>query len=413
MSVAKAANPCIDFSKSWYAIGMQIIILGAGYAGLRTALDLDQMLRERGRDDKVVLVDQFSYHQIVQILHLTATDRSPQEKAIYELAPLLRKTSVEFVQGHVKLVVPDQHEVQFDDGRVLTYDRLVLALGAETDFRDVPGAREHTLPLRTYQHAVRLRDHLIAQFEAAARTDDPVEQRILLTTAVVGGGYTGCQLSGELAGWVSELCQRTGAPRGQARIALLHRNPRLLEHFERSSSLEAARVLDQLGVSIYLDTSVTSVEPRLLRVNDGRILRAATLVWAGGIRAPALLANSGFVVDEIGRVLVDRYMRVHDQALVFAMGDCAAIPDGSGSVVPSTASYAMRQGEHMAETLLAEVMGRAPRSYEPLKLGELVSLGPKDAVGSPLGLPARGYPLILLKKGIEQYYRASIESASL
>jgi NADH dehydrogenase len=387
---------------------MKIVMLGAGYTGLRAALDLDDRLRERGLGAEVTLVDQHPYHQVVQVLHQTATAHDPEE-AIYELAPLLRETAVRFVEGRIAAISPLERSVALADGQRLPYDRLLIALGAETAYGNVPGAREHTLPLRTYEHALRLRDHLRAQFAAAAQAADPKTQRTLMTTAIIGGGYTGCQLAGELAAWVGELCAETGAPRGEARIALLDRGPLLLRQFGAWATDEAERVLDDMGVSVYLSTGVAAVEPQLLRLDDGRVLRAGTIVWAGGVKAPDLLREAGLPVDGFGRALVDRYLRVRDQALIFAAGDCAAIPDGADGLVPATASYAMRQGAHLAETLLAEVEGVAPRAYEALKLGELVSLGPNYAVGNPLGVQVVGYPALLLKKGVETYYRATIE----
>ncbi|HMQ32194.1 MAG TPA: NAD(P)/FAD-dependent oxidoreductase [Chloroflexaceae bacterium] len=389
---------------------MQILILGAGYAGLRTAIDLDRLLRSRGHADEVTLVDQFSYHQLVQLLHQAATAAIYSREASYELAPLLSKGDVRFVAGRVAAIAPLGRQVRLADGTALGYDRLVIALGAETAYNDVPGAREHTMPLRTLEHATRIRDHVVRSFEAAARASDPAEQRVLMTTAIVGGGYTGCQLAGELAAWADDLCAATGAPRGEVRIALLDRSAELLKQFGPWATREAEQVLDALGVSVYLNTVVEAVEPRALRVAGDRVLRAATLVWAGGVQGPDLLREAGLPTDAAGRVLVDRYLRVRDQALIFAAGDCAAVPDGAnGATVPATASYAMRQGSHLAETLLAEVEGSAPRAYEPLKLGELVSLGPHYAVGNPLGVPVTGYPALLLKKGVEQYYRATIE----
>lgn len=389
---------------------MQIVILGAGYAGLRAAIDLDRLLRDRGRAGEVTLVDQFPYHQLVQLLHQAAAASIYSREATYELVPLLSRGGVRFVQGRVAAIAPLERQVSLADGRALPYDRLVLALGAETAYGGVPGAREHTLPLRTLEHALRIRDHLVRCFEAAAKSGDPKAQRVLMTTAIVGGGYTGCQLAGELAAWADDLCADTGAPRAEVRVALLDRSPELLKQFGEWATREAEQVLDDMGVSVYLNTAVEAVEPRALRVAGGRVLRAATMVWAGGVKGPDLLREAGLPVDKAGRVLVDRYLRARDQALVFAVGDCAAIPDGAdGATVPATASYAMRQGSHIAETLLAEVEGVAPRAYEPLKLGELVSLGPHYAVGNPLGVPVTGYPALLLKKGVEQYYRATIE----
>jgi NADH dehydrogenase len=389
---------------------MQIVILGAGYAGLRTAIDLDRLLRARGLADSVTLVDQFPYHQLLQVLHKAAADAIDHSAITYELGPLLAKSGVRFVQGRIAAIDPLAREVRLDGGSTLAYDRLVLALGAETAYFGVPGAYEHTMPLRSLDDATRLRDHLGATFLAAARTTDPQEQRILMTTAIVGGGYTGCQLAGELAAWADDLCAATGAPRSEVRIALLDRSPELLQQFGSWATSVAEQVLDQMGVSVYLNTMIEAVEPRALRVTGNKVLRAATLVWAGGIKGPALLAAAGLPVDHLGRVLVDRYLRVHEQALIFALGDCAAIPDGA-TTVPATASYAMRQGTHMAETLLAEIEGAAPQIYQPLKLGELVSLGPDYALGNPMGVPVTGYPAVLLKKGVETWYRTVLTGA--
>ncbi len=389
---------------------MRIVILGAGYAGLRTALDLARLRRTYGLDITIHVVDQHPYHQLIQLLHLTATAGITDQKSIYELDKLFQGREVERIEGRVQTILPLERRVVLADGRSVEYDRLVIALGSETAFQ-VPGAREYALPLRTFPDAIALRRHLISKFSQAATLTDPTELRIAMTTAIVGGGYTGCELAGELAAWADDLCRQTGAPRNEVRIALIEREDHLLPHLGAWASNEAVRRLERLGVNIFLQTPVVRVEPQLLRFADGRILRAGTIVWGAGIRAPALLAEAGFPTDRMGRVLVDRYLRVSGQAAVFAIGDCAAVPDGRGGTLPPTASYAMRQGEHLAEILAAEARGDTPRAYEPVELGEVVSLGPNDAVGVALGVPVTGYPALMLKRGIEEYYRATIESA--
>ncbi|GIV92943.1 MAG: NAD(P)/FAD-dependent oxidoreductase [Chloroflexus sp.] len=389
---------------------MRIVILGAGYAGLRTALDLARLRRAYGLELTIQVVDQNPYHQLVQLLHLTATAGITDQKSIYQLDTLFRGREVERIEGRVEAIHPLERRVVLNTGQTLEYDRLVLALGSETAFQ-VPGAREYTLPLRTFSDALKLRKHLIEQFTRAASITDPTELRITMTTAIVGGGYTGCELAGELAAWADDLCRQTGAPRKEVRIALIEREDHLLPHLGTWASNEAVRRLERLGVNIFLQTPVVQVEPQRLRFADGRLLRAGTIVWGAGVRAPALLAEAGFPTDRLGRVLVDRYLRVQGHATVFAIGDCAAVPDGRGGTLPPTASYAMRQGEHLAEVLAAEARGEVPRAYEPVELGEVVSLGPHDAVGNPLGVPITGYPALMLKRGIEEYYRATIESA--
>ncbi len=389
---------------------MRIVILGAGYAGLRTALDLARLRRTYGLDITIHVVDQHPYHQLIQLLHLTATAGITDQKSIYQLDKLFQGREIERIEGRVQAIRPLERCVILADGRSVEYDRLVIALGSETAFQ-VPGAREYALPLRTFPDAIALRKHLISKFSQAATLTDPTELRIAMTTAIVGGGYTGCELAGELAAWADDLCRQTGAPRNEVRIALIEREDHLLPHLGTWASNEAVLRLERLGVNIFLQTPVVRVEPQLLRFADGRILRAGTIVWGAGIRAPALLAEAGFPTDRMGRVLVDRYLRVSGQAAVFAIGDCAAVPDGRGGTLPPTASYAVRQGEHLAEILAAEARGEVPRAYEPVELGEVVSLGPNDAVGNALGVPVTGYPALMLKRGIEEYYRATIESA--
>ncbi len=388
---------------------MHILIVGAGYAGLRVALELDALLRDRPGLAQVTLVDQNPYHQLVQLLHLTATAKLYSREAVIDIDQILKRHKVQFQAGRVTQIVPLHRQVVLEDGSELSYDRLVLALGAETNYGNVPGAREHSFPLRSYAEALRLRDHIVSRFEAATRTSDAKTKRILLTFAIVGGGYTGCQLAGELAAWGPKLCQEYGLSREELRIALLDRGDSLLKQLGSWATREAERVLDSQGVSVYLNTSVERVEDQALYVNGNRVLRAGTIVWAGGIRGPALLAEAGLLTDAYGRVQVDRYLRVRDQALIFAIGDCANVPDPYDGTVPATASYAMRQGDHLAETLLAELEGTAPRAYEPLKLGEVVSLGPDTAVGDPLGVPVTGLPALMLKKGIEAWYRSTLD----
>lgn len=383
---------------------MHILILGAGYGGLRVALEFERL--RAGRDDlaQLTLVERNPYHQHIILLHRVATGLDNTSEVTLPLARILEQRAIRFCQGQVARIAPLQRQVLLHDGLALPYDRLVLALGGQTNYADVPGAAEHTLPLRTYDEAAQLREHILLCFQAATRTDDPTVRRSLLTFVIVGGGYTGCQLAGELAAWVRRLCREHQLPTSAVRIALVERSDTLLPQLSTAASREAERILAGRGISLHLNTSVERITEQVVHVAPHGFIRAATIVWAAGVRAPHLLAEAAFPTDARGRVLVDRYLRVVDQSAIFAIGDCAAIPDERHGTVPATASYAMRQGEHLAATLLAEATGQAPRPYEPLRLGQLVSLGPGEAVGDPLGVPASGLPVALLKQAVERWY---------
>ncbi len=389
---------------------MHILLLGAGYAGLHAALQLDRLLTDQPGLMQVTLVDRHLYHQHVSLLHLAATGAGDPADVIIPLDSILQRRSIRFHRGEVARIEAPGRRVVLEDGLALPYDRLVVALGGQTSYKGVPGAAEHTWPLRTYDEALRLRDHVADCFGRAAQTQDAQERRVLLTFAIVGAGFTGCQLAGELEDYAARLSRAFGICRGEVRIALIDRSDLLLRQFGAWASSEAERVFARRGISLHLQTSVEQVEPGLLHLAGNRCIHAATIVWAAGIQAPPLLADSGLTTDASGRIIVDRYLRATgpDQSRIFAIGDCAHIPDPAGGTVPATASYAMRQGEHIARSLLAEATGTAPRMYEPLRLGHLVSLGPGAAIGNPLGVPTAGPPAALLKLAVEKWYLTTL-----
>jgi NADH dehydrogenase len=384
---------------------MHILIIGAGYAGLRTALELDKRLQGRANRPLVTLVDQHAYHQDVPLLHLTATAAIPKEQAAIPLETILQRRNVQFRQGRVARIEAGPQRVALDDGQSLEYDRLVIALGSQPAFPPVPGVQEHTLPLRTYDQASHLRAHIEERFRRAAEEQDAQKQRTLLTFVIVGGGFTGAQLTGELAAWVPRLAHQHGVPRKEVRVALVQRSGMLLEQLQAGwASREAVRVLDQRGVSVYLNTAAERVEPDTLFVEGGRMIRASTIVWTTGFRAPALLAESGLPTDKSGRVQVDRFLRVEAHPQISALGDCASIPDGRGGTVPDMASFALLQGWHLGGSLAQDIRGSGPRPYTPVQLGPFVSLGPGEAVGLAAGLPVKGLPAAMIKQSIEQVY---------
>lgn len=383
---------------------MHIVLVGAGYAGLRVALELDKRLSGRAQRPQITLVDQHTYHQDIPLLHLTATSAIPEEQAVIPLDRILKRRTVQFQQGRVVGIGPEQQQITLEGGKTLTYDRLVVALGSEPNYPNIPGVREHTLPLRTYDQALRLRDAIVGRFGEAAQATDAKTRRTLLTFVVVGGGFTGCQLAGELAAWVPKLAKQYGVPQQEMRIALVQRSGQLLEQAGAWASHEAGRVFDRRGISVYLNTAAERVEHEALFVDGDRMIRAGTIVWTTGFRAPQVLADAGLPTDTLGRVVVDRSLRVEGHASIYAVGDCASIPDGRGGTLPGMASFALAQGWHLAGALMNEIRGSAPGIYTPIQLGPFISLGPGEAVGMAAGIPISGMPAALTKQAIEQAY---------
>ncbi len=387
---------------------MHIVILGAGYAGLRAAIELGHVIAEHEDIARVTLVDQNAYHQHVALLHLAATAGVSDKEVAIPLDEIVHGHAVQQARGRVSHVDPLWRKVFLEDERTIEYERLIIAVGTQIDCGSVTGACTFALPLRTFSEAVRLREHIIACFEEAQHTHDPVARRILLTFTIVGGGFIGCQFAGELAAWVGHLSEAYGIQRNEVRIALLEHSSQLLSSFGAWAHKEAMKVLDRRLVSIYLHTTVERVEEQAVYVTGDRVLRASTIVWTTGSKAPDFLKACGLPTNEHGCVVVDRYLRVQGQAAVFAAGDCSYVRHPTAGVMPSTASYALRQGKYLGRALLDEIRGFAPSQYEPLQLGHVVSLGPGAAVGNPFGLPMSGSFAALLKQYVEKWYPTTL-----
>lgn len=385
---------------------MKIVILGAGYAGLRVALDLAAARAQNQIAAELVLVDRNDYHQVVTWLHRAATDAVPLERARVPLRDLFSPQHLTFVQAEVRAIRPDQRYVLTDAGPI-EYDRLVIALGSDTVWPEVPGLRRAALPLRWWEDAQALREHIIEQFAAAAGTNSPEERRCRMTVVVAGGGYTGTQLAGELAHWTPALADQFGLPLTDIRLLLIEMQARLMPGWRPKLSRRATDILRRKGVDVRVNTPLKRVDGRLVTVGhpDGseETICAGTLVWAGGTRAPVLLAEAGLPTDAAGRVRVNRFLQAQGQPQIFVVGDSAFYLDGRDPL-PATASHALRQGEYVAGVLIAQSQGKSIEPYQPVSLGLLVSLGGTDGVGDALGVPLSGLPAGLLKEGVERWY---------
>jgi NADH dehydrogenase len=387
---------------------MNILILGAGYAGLRAALDLAAATRDgKAGDTTVTLLDRNDYHQVITWLHeVAAASVAPEETAI-PLERLLKQGGAAIRQATVRGIAPREQRVLLDDGEALSYDRLVVALGSETVWPPIEGLREHALAMRWWDEAVHIRRAIEESFERAARTDDPAERKRLLTIVVAGGGYTGCQLAGELSHWLPELADHHGLSLLDLTLRQIEAEKSLLSGWDARMAEKAEHILRRKGVQILLDSPLESMDATTMTIKGRAPLPYGVLVWAGGVKAPALLEESGFKVGAQGRAHVDEFLRAVDFPDVYIAGDCALWMEGD-QPLPGTASHALRQGEYVARMLLREAQGKALARYEPAKLGLVVSLGGSDGVGTALGMPLSGLAAGILKEGIESWYLGTI-----
>lgn len=377
----------------------RVVVLGAGYAGLRAALDLAEGVRA-GLPLEVTLVDRNRYHQLVTELHRAAAGSLPLAAAALPISLILDLVPVRFRQSEVRGLDLDARQVVLAEGS-LAYDDLVVALGGGPAEPAVPGLAERALTLGSLRDAERLHTHLMERVQAAATA--PAERRAIeLTVALVGGGFTGVELAAELAEVLPRVLQARGLSPDLARIFLLEARPRLLPEMDGVTGHLARRWLERHGVRVVTDAAVIGVEDEVVRLTAGRYLRAATLVWSGGMRGSPLLEAAGVAVGRNGRAVVDPYLRLPGRPEVAVVGDSVLRSE------PPTAQLAVRQGRLVAANLLAGLRGAPPRAYEPGVQGIAISLGRSDGIVVVMGLHITGLAAAVAKEVALQRYLYSL-----
>lgn len=373
----------------------KLLILGGGYGGLAVAQRLDALTRGRSPWE-ITIVDQRDYHLIQVRVHEVAANSIPAQRVRIPFTELLDGRNVKLVQANIEKINPQAKNVETSTG-TLEYDRLVVAIGSETDYRNIPGLRENAIPMKELDDAVRYRKAVIEAFKEATAPDQPPLQPHdeRLTFIVVGGGLTGTELAGEMVDFCVDLTARAKLPGNVFRVILIEAAEQLLPQLSRQYGEYVRTELRSRGVVVATGTFLERVEEGVLHLKGGKRVRGKVLCWAGGIRAPGLLAESGFEVGRDGRIKTDEYLRTAQYPDVYVLGDAASIPDNrTGKFVPWTGQYAERQGHFLAENLLDEERGIRPRPYLPFSLGTAISLGRNEAItiSGPIkltGVPGR------------------------
>jgi NADH dehydrogenase len=269
------------------------------------------------------------------------------------------------------------------------YSNLVVALGAIVRTLPIPGLAEHALGFKSLADAIRLRNHVLERLEAAAADPNPTHRLRELTFVFVGAGYAGVEALAELADLVRDALRHypelQGAPQ---RWILVDAAEKILPEIPTKLGDYAARLLVRRGIDIRVETTLEEVEAHSARLSDGEELLTTTVVWTAGVRANPLLPELGLPVDERGRVPVDPTLRVSALNRVWALGDCAAVPNEAtpGAVDPPTSQHALRQARRLAKNIRGE-----PRPYRYRMLGEVATLGRYKGIANVMGIYFRGF----------------------
>jgi NADH dehydrogenase len=372
----------------------RIVILGGGFGGLQTALELERALARRSGLE-VTLVNRENFFLFTPMLHEVAASDLDVTHIVNPLRKLLKR--VRFFEGQVASIDLERKTVfathtDGSHGHQLPYDHLVLGLGSVTNFFGLPGLADRAFTMKSLGDALALRNRLIANLEAADFECAAGQRDSLLTVVVAGGGFAGVETAAATYDFVREALRFYPHLSPElVRMVLVHPGTHLLPELGEKLGTYAGRVLEKRGIEVRLGTRVVAVSPSAVDLSDGERIETTTVVWTAGASAHPLLEGLP-LPKEKGRLLTNPYLRVPGASGLWAVGDCALIPDRArGGYFPPTAQHALREGRLLARNLLASVDGHPLKPFVFATLGQLAAIGRRRGVARILGWNFSGF----------------------
>jgi NADH dehydrogenase len=399
----------------------RIVILGGGFAGTAAAMRLEQLFK-RDASVEITLVDGENFSLFTPLLPEVPSGSIEPKHIVSPLRALLRRTVVR--QAEVKAVDLEKRIViaaHCPACRIypLSYDHLILALGGVTNFFGLPGVGERALTMKSLADATALHAHVIGKFEHADLESDPAVRRELLTFVVAGGGFAGVETAAELNDFVRGAGRYYPNVRpDEVRMIVAHSGDRILPEVSEGLSAYALKKLRGQGIEVLLGTRIQGCAEDRIRLSNGEEIPSQTLIWTAGVAPSPLLDRLDVPRSANGKVETEETLEVKGLPRVWALGDCAAIPDrATGKTYPPTAQHALRQGRRVADNIAAVMKGQTPRPYAYRPIGLLAGLGRRSAVAEILGFQFSGFfawwlwrTIYLLKlPGFERKLRVAID----
>lgn len=358
------------------------------------ALEFERAL-ERGANIDVTLVNHDNFFLFTPMLHEVAASDLDVTNIVSPIRKLL--TKVTFFHGEIEAIDLEQKRVGLSHGHdrhchALPYDHLVLALGATTNFFDIPGLATRAFTMKTLSDAIALRNHLIANLEEADFECGASLRTGLMNFVVAGGGFAGVETIAAMNDFLREAVRFFAHLReDMLRVILVNAGPVILPELGEKLGTYAQRKLTEQKVEIHANCKVTAVTDRDITLSDGTTVITNTLVWTAGISPHALLGTLPCPKVK-GRILVNEYLEVPGWPGVWALGDCAMVPDHkTGAFHPPTAQHALREGRVTAQNILATIRQGWKRPFTYSTIGLLAPIGKRTGVANILGINFSGF----------------------
>lgn len=363
----------------------QIVVIGAGFAGLEAAKILAR------ENLQLTVIDAHNHHLFQPLLYQVASAAlSPADIATPVRSVLRDMPSTEVLMATVERIDPKQKTIYLDRGQTKSYDYLILATGARHSYFNHPEWERLAPGLKNLEDATEIRRRILTAFEEAERIDGSADREAYLTFVIVGGGPTGI----ELAGAIAELATHALADDfnrinpGAAKVILVEAGDRVLAAFDDTTSKSATKQLARLGVEVRLNARVTAIRSDGVEIGAA-FVPARTVIWAAGVHPSRLGADLDAPLDKTGRVVVAPDLSVPGHPDVFVCGDLAAVK-WKDTIVPGQAPGAMQEGRHAARNILRLLRGATTTPFKYVDKGSMATIGRGKAVVDFKGLHING-----------------------
>lgn len=385
-----------ESEESYQHARSRILILGAGFGGLATALQLDQRLKP-AHDSSILVIDRNNDLLFTPLLWTVAAGRANPNNVVVPIRNFQKGRRFHVLHADVEYIDLDRKEVKTSaDSR--PYDTLVIALGSHTVLPDLPGLREYGRPFHTPADALELRNHLIDAIEAAHHADTSAQRQSWLTFVIGGAGDTGIELAAIIHDYIITglFGEYPWLADESVRVIVIGRADRVLPMGEPHTSDIVRSTLEKEGIEVLTSTSVKAITEATVETTVG-VIPARTFFWAAGITAPEVVSNLPVKHARNGAVMVDNYLRIPDYPDVYVIGDSAwAYDSTTGDPVPATAQASRQQGHYVGTAIAMEHAGVSAHPYRYSTLGHLALLGRKTGVAEIGRSTLTGVPAWLL-----------------
>jgi NADH dehydrogenase len=389
----------------------KIVILGGGYGGVLTAKKLAKKFKNN-KDVEIKLIDRNPYHTLLTELHEVAANRAPEDSIKVDLKKIFAGLKVDVVLDEISNIDFKGKKLKSDKA-TYAYDYLVIGTGSKPTFFGIPGAEENTFSFWSNDDAVALKRQIRDMFTQAAKEKNVAVRRSMLTFVIIGAGFTGVELVGEMAEYREELCKEFFIDPSEVRLVVADMAPKILPILPDKLIAKATAYLQKLNVEIVTGAKITEVGKGSIALGEKNVVQANTVVWTAGVEGSEIVGNLEVKQEGRKRIVTNEHLESVDHKNVYVVGDnIFFIPEGETRPVPQMVENAEQAAPIVAGNIAADILNTAKKAYKPGFHGTMVSIGSRYGVAN-VGLPGKffmltGFMAMLSKHFINLFYLSQV-----